>query len=512
MALSAQNYYHVDPMTDIKPIAFYLPQFYETPYNNEWWGEGYTEWVGARGATPLFDGHYQPQLPAKNDGYLYCYDQTELATLLAQVELAKRYGVHGFCHYYYWFDGKRVLEKPTELMLANPSIDMPFCLCWANENWSRRWDGQESHVLIAQDYSPESYDRFAADLSPYFSDPRYITAGRKALFLIYRPDEIPDLPRLVSAIKKQAKICGHDDALVVGAETFVTPGLQSDPRKVGLDGAVEFPPHGVSARMYYLRDDAAQKHIEPSKRTPAADFDGRVFDAFEAYANALERPVPDYPLFRSCFPAWDNTARRGASATVFAGSSPALFKHWVGALSDWTRANGQPDAPFIFVNAWNEWAEGAHLEPDHIYGFEYLEALRDGISPTPSLEFPFDWGDSSIKALWQYREGARPKLGCTAGLADVAARMEKHGLSPETTPPFWADVTDLTYLSDPAHMPKTRLFPDMTEAREAVKDMRNAGTWHDVKTALWRRYNHPHPKTPWQKFTTGIFRNVLGKK
>jgi len=293
-------------MFDIKPIAFYLPQFYATPYNDEWWGEGYTEWVAAKAANPLFKEHYQPQLPNPNDSYLNEYNQTELDTLEAQIKLAKAYGVHGFCHYYYWFGGRRVLEKPTDLMLANSSLDMPFCLCWANENWSRRWDGQESNILIAQDYNPETYEDFAKDLAPYFSDTRYITANGKALFLIYRPDEVPDLPKLVKAIKAQAKLCGHDGAMVLGAETFITPGRQEDPRPKGLDGAVEFPPHGLKTGMYYLRDahnERESRITNRRKRKAAMTFEGHVFDAFEGSGpyqiGRVNMEAQAHPLFSS---------------------------------------------------------------------------------------------------------------------------------------------------------------------------------------------------------------------
>ena len=501
-------------MSHIKPIAFYLPQFYATPYNDEWWGEGFTEWTNVLPAKPLFKEHYQPHLPKANDGYLDTYNQTELATLKAQIKLAKEYGVYGFCHYYYWFGGKRVLEKPTDLMLANPDVNMPFCLCWANENWSRRWDGQESHVLIAQDYDPNRYDEFAKDLAPYLSDPRYITASGKALFLIYRPDEIPDLPRLVKAIKKQAKACGHKGAMVVGAETFIQPGHYNDPRESGMDGAVEFPPHGVAARMYYLRDsgdEAQSRQKSPEHRKPAAKFEGRVFDAFEAYSGALERPVPDYPLFRSAFPSWDNTARRKTGATVFAGSSPNLFKHWVRALSDWTVQNGDKNAPFVFINAWNEWAEGAHLEPDHVYDFDYLTALRDGINPDIIVDHPFNWADQSVRGLWKYREAARADLGCMAGLSDLAARMKATNIDSPKDAPFWLDLIDLSYLAFPEHAPKDSPLPDLKQAGAVAREIKQAGSWHEAKTSLWRRFNHPHPKTPWQKFTTWVFQVVLKK-
>lgn len=487
-------------MSDIRPIAFYLPQFYATPYNNEWWGEGYTEWVAARGAKPLFEGHYQPQLPASDDGYLDEYNQTNLETLEAQIALAKAYGVHGFCHYYYWFDGNRVLEKPTDLMLATPSLDMPFCLCWANENWSRRWDGQEADVLIPQNYDPDSYARFAADLVPYITDPRYIKVSNKILFLIYRPDEIPELAKLVEAIKAQARTCGFDGALVYGAETFVAPGQQKDPRAAGLDGAIEFPPHGIDARMYYLRNPKTAPKSLP-------EFEGRIFDAFDAYMNSLERPVPDYPLLRSAFPAWDNTARRGDAATVFAGSSPGLFRHWVAAIANWTRKYGEANAPFIFINAWNEWAEGAHLEPDHIYGFEYLEALKAGISAQPELTFPYDWNTKTTREFALYRESARSALGCAAGLADVARRMKQCGLTPEQKAPYDLNLIELNYLAQ--QLEKTTPRP---RTLSLISNLRRARNWHEIKTAIWQAFNHAHPRTPWQKFTTWIFRYGLGKR
>jgi len=501
-------------MFDIKPIAFYLPQFYATPYNDEWWGEGYTEWVAAKAANPLFKEHYQPQLPNPNDSYLNEYNQTELDTLEAQIKLAKAYGVHGFCHYYYWFGGRRVLEKPTDLMLANSSLDMPFCLCWANENWSRRWDGQESNILIAQDYNPETYEDFAKDLAPYFSDTRYITANGKALFLIYRPDEVPDLPKLVKVIKAQAKLCGHDGAMVLGAETFITPGRQEDPRPKGLDGAVEFPPHGLKTGMYYLRDlhnERESRITNRRKRKAAMTFEGHVFDAFEAYTQSLERPVPDYPLFRSAFPAWDNTARRGTSATVFAGSSPELFSHWVRAISDWTRKYGSSSAPFIFINAWNEWAEGAHLEPDHVYGTDYLTALREGLNSTVSLSHPFNWDKNERRDVWIYREKTRPILGCEAGLKDVAQRMKKAGLYATTTPPYWLDLPDLSYLADPRRGPNMGPLPNAQKFKYLRASLRRAQNWKEVKTALWQAFNHAHPQTPFEKFTTWVFRVVLNK-
>ncbi|MGB0906174.1 MAG: glycoside hydrolase family 99-like domain-containing protein [Maricaulaceae bacterium] len=460
-------------MTEIKPIAFYLPQFYATDYNSKWWGEGYTEWTAAKKAAPLFDGHHQPQLPLPADqGGLGFHNQTDVEALRAQIELAKAYGLYGFCHYYYWFGGKRVLERPTDIMLENTDLDMPFCLCWANENWSRRWDGADKDILIAQDYDPETYDQFAKDLAPYFSDKRYITINGKALFVIYRPDEIPELTRLVDAVKIQAKACGYDDAIVLGAETFVVPGEQSDPREVGLDGGVEFPPHGVSAPIMHLHKRSAHQ---------SEDFGGIVYDAYGAYINALRRPQPAYPLIRSVFPAWDNTARRGLAATVFAGSQPKLFEHWLSAMTNAPKTFESGDK-YVFINAWNEWAEGAHLEPDTVYGAAYLEALSRVVRGETRLKHTFDWSQCLANQIDVYEDKASGDLGLAAGQDDLRARLSEHKGQADI-PPFLLEGQGL---------------------RALIENIKKASNWHETKTAVFLTLYHERPKTMFQKLTTRL--------
>jgi lipopolysaccharide biosynthesis protein len=475
-------------LSSVKPIAFYLPQFYATPYNDEWWGKGFTEWTSARRAEPLFPGHHQPQLPPTGPNDLGFHNQTDVATLAAQAKMAKAHGVHGFCHYFYWFGGKRVLEKPTELMLRSPEVDMPFCLSWANENWSRRWDGGDTDILIPQDYDPENYHKLAEDLAPYFSDPRYITSGGKALFLIYRPDEIPELGRLADVIRQKAIDCGHKGALVLGTETFVAPGQQLDPRKNGLDGAVEFPPHGVSTMQVHT-------HTRPGE----PDFEGMVFDHFSAFLTALKRPAPDYPLYRGVFPAWDNTARRGRRANIFAGSTPELFAHWLASQSEWTTRRFAPKEQFIFINAWNEWAEGAHLEPDTKDGMAYLETLRDVLGGQYTLKHHFDWNNSSPEYLPYYRSVAEADLGLDALYA--------------SRDPQAAQEASLPYelILPPGAMTKQGEGPQPTGAKPITpwrEQLRAARNFEDIKRALWLGLYHDYPQTRFQRVSSKILRKI----
>ncbi len=470
--------------SDVKPIAFYLPQFYRTDYNDEWWGEGFTEWTSARRGETLFPGHHQPQLPLTGRDDLGFHDQTELKTLKAQAALAKAYGIYGFCHYFYWFGGRRVLEKPTDLMLAHPEVDMPFCLSWANENWSRRWDGGDTDILIPQDYDPDRYAELASDLAPYFSDSRYITSEGEVIFLIYRPDEIPELPRLAQEIKKQAIACGHKGAIVLGTETFCVPGQQADPRTQGLDGNVEFPPHGVSTMQ-----------VHTIAREGQPKFEGMVFDQFNAFLTTLKRPSPDYKLFRGLFPAWDNTARRGRRANIFAGSSPELFANWLSAASSWTAQKHAPSQQFVFLNAWNEWAEGAHFEPDTKDGLAYLETLKGVLSGETPASHPFDWEDIDI-------EGYRAKAEAAFGLEAFFAKGDFKG----------SDSLPYQLVLPPGAMPPETATPSETivsvvKKRQPWLDhLKRARSVKDVKTALWLAWHHDYPQTGMQKFTTLLVR------
>jgi lipopolysaccharide biosynthesis protein len=346
-------------------IAFHLPQFHPFAENNEWWGEGFTEWTNVKPTRPHFPGHYQPHVPHEDIGY---YDLLDHSSQKKQIELAKSYGIEGFCFYYYWFDGKRLMEKPIENYLSNPDLDHPFCLCWANENWSRRWDGLESEVLIAQNHGPEDDLACIADLARYIVDPRYIRIQRKPLVLIYRPSLLPDPASTARRWRNWCRENGIGEIFLAYTQSFE----KVDPAIYGFDAAIEFPPNNSSPPD--LTDRIA----------PHSDnYVGRVYDWRVLVERSARYDTPSYPLFRSVCPGWDNTARRKERGITFVGNTPELYRHWLeNAVSDTARRLPDPDERLVFVNAWNEWAEGAHLEPDQLNGYAYLEATRAAIQPS----------------------------------------------------------------------------------------------------------------------------------
>ncbi len=340
------------PIAAVNLIAFYLPQFHPIPENDRWWGEGFTDWRNVAKATPLFEGHYQPQLP----GPLGFYDLRLKEVMQRQIELAQQFGIHGFCFYHYWFGGTRLLERPVEQLLADPTLSIPFCLCWANENWTRRWDGWDDNILIAQQHSAEDDIAFIRDLLRYFHDPRYLRIDGKPVLVVYRPQILPDA---AATVQRWRAFC-KEEGLELYCIAAQTSG-EAEAGLVGFDAAVQFPPH--NSRLNPIH-----------KAGIAPDFQGKIYD-YEEWSRAYLKPSPNnsgYPLFRCVSPGWDNTARRGRQATVFADSTPDKYARWLeAACSDACRAHS-PGQRFVFLNAWNEWAEGAHLEPDVRYGYAYL--------------------------------------------------------------------------------------------------------------------------------------------
>ncbi|MGH9842663.1 MAG: glycosyltransferase WbsX family protein [Blastocatellia bacterium] len=343
---------------EVRAIAFYLPQFHPIPENDRWWGKGFTEWTNVTKARPNFEGHYQPHLPA-DMGF---YDLRIPEVRQQQADLAREYGIHGFCYYYYWFGGKRLLERPFNEVLSSGRPDFPFCICWANENWTRRWDGAEHEILIAQSHSDEDDRKFVRSLVPAFKDRRYIRVNGKPLLLVYRIDILPNPQRTADIWREEMKAAGRGEIYLCAAQSF---GVL-DPTPYGFDAAVEFPPHGT-----LTTDLTARAPIINSQ------YAGNIYDYLVKAESMIHRPAPDYTLFKSVMPGWDNTPRRQSASSTFVNSSPEAYEYWLGKAVEYTITRHTGDERLVFINAWNEWGEGAHLEPDRRYGHRFLEATRD---------------------------------------------------------------------------------------------------------------------------------------
>lgn len=359
--------------TAVRLIAFYLPQFHAIPENDHWWGPGFTEWTNVTKSLPLFEGHYQPRLPAD----LGFYDLANPDGLRRQAELARQFGIEGFCFHYYWFGGKRLLEKPLENLLADRTIDLPFCINWANENWTRRWDGLESEVLIRQRYSPEDDLAFAKAVAPLFEDPRYIRVGDRPLLLLYRPSELPDAAATLERWR------GHFAERNLNPLILMTQAFgDMDPRRYGFDGAVGFPPVGIGTEL---------PPLDPGKLFDPM-FGGYLRSYSGVARSALDGRSSEYRQYPGVCPDWDNSARRGPRASLLHGSTPERFGAWIEAAARQVMNVPEPEERIVFINAWNEWAEGAYLEPDQHYGCAYLAAtlaalnrIADDLAGQPDL-------------------------------------------------------------------------------------------------------------------------------
>jgi lipopolysaccharide biosynthesis protein len=346
----------------LKIIAFYLPQFHPIPENDEWWGKGFTEWTNVTKARPLYKGHYQPQLPSD----LGFYDLRLPETRDAQAALAREYGLHGFCYFHYWFRGKRLLERPFNEVLASGRPDFPFCLCWANEPWTRRWDAQEHNVLIGQSYAPDDDLAHIRWLLRAFEDDRYIRVEGKPLFLIYRSSHLPDAARTIELWRHEARRAGLGELFLCTVEGNFA---RTDPQSVGFDGAVEFQPN-----LLFYQSLTTRVRLRFLRKV----FGRPLLTYSELIRRALAQPEPTYRRFRCVTPSWDNTPRRGAGAFVIHGSTPDAYERWLRTVI----ARSSPTADgerIVFVNAWNEWAEGNHLEPCQKWGRAYLEATQKAV-------------------------------------------------------------------------------------------------------------------------------------
>jgi len=339
---------------DLRLIAFYLPQYHPIPQNDKAWGKGFTEWTNVSKAIPQFEGHYQPRLP----GELGYYDLRLVDIQRRQIELAKNYGLHGFCYHYYWFAGKKIMDTPIQQILDNPDLDFPFCINWANENWTKKWDGLDNDVILQQNHSPEDDIAFLEAIKPILTDKRYIRVSGKPLLMIYRPNKFPNIKATVKRWREHAKKIGIGDLYLVLTHSFDS----QNPVEIGFDAATEFPPNNFN-----VTDITGS--IDPYN----SGYKGRVYDYTSLLTTSSTAIRPDYIKFRGICPSWDNEARKPGNGGSIHGSTPKKYETWLEYLCYYTEEHRTKDEKIIFVNAWNEWGEGTYLEPDRKYGYAYLE-------------------------------------------------------------------------------------------------------------------------------------------
>jgi len=353
--------------SSVQLIAYYLPQFHIIAENEQAWGRGFTEWTNVTRALPQFAGHYQPHLP----GELGFYDLSNEQTLERQTVLARKYGISGFCVHYYWFRGKRLLETPVATLYRRRDLDIGFCLCWANETWSRRWDGSEHDVIIPQIHTPETDKRFIEDAARYMDDPRYITIDGRPVLVVYRSELLPEPERTIEHWRTVALKSIGKDLFLLRAMSFKPTTFVN-----GFDASVQFPPHHLNAA-----DTSA------SKALLNASFSGQIYD-YPALLSTVKRQFREYdfPVIPTVMTGWDNTPRRGSAGACYHGSTPAHYAAWLTEAAYFAKQKPVGGSSCVFINAWNEWGEGAHLEPDQRFGHAHLRATAEVLRPYCEVE------------------------------------------------------------------------------------------------------------------------------
>lgn len=351
----------------VRAIAFYLPQYHPIPENDKWWTPGFTEWTNVARQRPLFKGHYQPHLPA-DIGF---YDLRLPETRDHQASLAQQYNISGFCYYHYWFHGKRLLERPLEEVISTCKPDFPFCVCWANHSWTRSWIGDDKGMLLEQTYSPEDDLNHAKYLSCLFSDARYIKIDGRPLFLIYRPHDLPSPKRTLECFSNSYKEKAGVSPYFVAVDAHC---VRNDFLSQGFDAVLAFTPQlGVSGPDAFVDSRSFSKL---KRNIGHRVFSGtlKLFDE-RTERSKMEQISRAYPFIPSCFVGWDNSPRRGREGIVYVNSSPDLFEEFFRLAVQNAKKHPHKHG-LVFINAWNEWAEGNHLEPDLKYGHAYLKACQ----------------------------------------------------------------------------------------------------------------------------------------
>lgn len=386
----------------MKIIAFYLPQFHDIPENDEWWGKGFTEWVNVKKAKPLFEGHQQPRIPLNENYYNLLDDDVKIW----QTKVAKQYGIYGFCYYHYWFNGRLVLEKPMEQMLRNKAVDIPFCICWANEPWTKAWVGKKEVILPQYYGGKKEWKEHFNYLLPFFKDERYILDNGKPLMVIYRAEVIPELNQMLDFWNEEAKQNGLKGLTYAYQDITFDLITDKDDSRFAYD--IEFQPSyawndmNSSSKLKgskfwsFLRsqkrkfntlfenkfgfdlDRYTSKDKQTNDEVAQVSYD-KTWDAILTHEPGSNKNVP------GAFVGWDNTPRKGVNGRVFVGDTPEKFKMYLSKQI--RRAKDVYKKDMMFMYAWNEWAEGGYLEPDERTGYKNLEAIRDALKE--NNEFPW---------------------------------------------------------------------------------------------------------------------------
>ena len=365
----------------IKTIALYLPQFHETKENNKFWGKGFTEWTNVKKSKPRFKGHHQPRIPGDNYRYLGYYDLTEIKTIENQVKLAKNHGIYGFGIYYYWFSGKIILKKPINLFLKHSHINFKFLLIWANENWSKRWDGRDKEILIKQEYKETDPYNFIISIKKYIIDNRYIKIGNKPILGLYEPSKIPKLKQTMTIWRKKSREIGIGEIFIL---ICINRNKTQDFQDLNLfDASYEFPPRNSFKNHRILNKKTL---IYSELLYKSKDF------------NDTNINLQKFPYFRGSMVEWDNCARIN-NCEIFDHYSPEQFYMLNKIIIDWTIKHYYKDIRYIFINAWNEWGEGSYLEPDDKYGYASINSLSKAIFNLPYSNKYHSIGENKIAVL-----------------------------------------------------------------------------------------------------------------
>jgi hypothetical protein len=365
----------------MKVIAFYLPQFHPIPENDAWWGKGFTEWTNVAKAKPLFRGHYQPHLPA-DLGY---YDLTSEETRIAQADLAREYGIGAFCYYHYWFNGRMLLERPFNELLASGRPDFPFCLCWANENWTRRWDGLEQDILMGQRYEEYDAGEHMEWLCKAFADPRYLKVNGKPLFLVYCASRITNLREIIRTWRMTAKAKGYPDIYLCAVKSGHHNLGDPETIAAGFDALTDFQPNhkefpetdNYLSRQFNKLLNRLIDMLHADRVCPYRPIYARLsYPKIVEYT--VKRPAAKEMVFPCVFPNWDNSPRKKFNATIIQNNDSGLYGAFLENAIARARSFAEEEQ-IVFINAWNEWAEGCHLEPDMKNNRNFLEATRKAV-------------------------------------------------------------------------------------------------------------------------------------